>query len=100
MEKYVRICLIPNKFDRFLWAVLQIDSICNEETDDAILAALRDLPRDMPAVYDRILHKHSYSAYSKKLLQIVSAACRPLTIWELREALSVTPGDETMDQKN
>ncbi|KAI7972191.1 hypothetical protein EIK77_001757 [Talaromyces pinophilus] len=73
--------------------------ICNEETDDAILTALRNLPRDLPAVYDRILQKNSRSTYSKKLLQFVSSAYRPLTLWELREALSITPGDDIMDTK-
>ncbi|EED12088.1 NACHT domain protein [Talaromyces stipitatus ATCC 10500] len=91
--------LIANAHGMFLWVVLQIDSICNEESDDAILTALRDLPRDLPAVYDRILHRSSLSTYSKKLLQIISAVYRPLTLWELREALSVRPGDDTMDEK-
>lgn len=79
--------------------VLQIDSICNEETDDAILTALNNLPRDLPEVYDRILQKKSRSTYTKKLLQLVSSAYRPLTLWELREALSVTPGEDSMDTK-
>lgn len=79
--------------------VLQIDSICNEETDNGILTALRNLPRDLPEVYDRILQKNSRSTYTKKLLQLVSVAYRPLTLWELREALSITPGDDSMDTK-
>ncbi|KAH8703398.1 hypothetical protein BGW36DRAFT_288956 [Talaromyces proteolyticus] len=89
--------LKANAQGMFLWVVLQIDSICDEESDDAILTALRELPPDLPAVYDRILQKKLQSKYRDKTLQLVASAYRPLTLGELREALSVTPGDNVMD---
>lgn len=79
--------------------MLQIESICDEGTDDAILAALRDLPTNLPAIYERIIRKSFRAKFTKKILQLFLSACRPLGIWELREALSVIPGDNTMDRK-
>ena len=87
---------------RFLWVAFQIDSICSQKTDAAILAALKDLPKDLPDTFNRILQKlqHSNTAdphFSKKVFDLVAAAQRPLTVEELREAVSVEPGEEKWD---
>lgn len=87
---------------RFLWVAFQIDSICSQKTDAAILTALKDLPKDLPDTFNRILQKlqHSNTAdphFSKKVFDLVAAAQRPLTVAELREAVSVEPGEETWD---
>ena len=80
----------------------QIDSICSQKTDAAILAALKDLPKDLPGTFDRILRKlqHSDTAdsrFCKKIFDVVAAAQRPLTLEELREAVSVEPGETKWD---
>ncbi|KAL5372356.1 hypothetical protein DPSP01_013559 [Paraphaeosphaeria sporulosa] len=83
----------------FLWVALQIQSLCNMKTDHAIREALADLPKDLSETFARILHKSGSSdpALQARTLQLVLAAYRPLTTDELREALSVTPGDATWD---
>jgi ankyrin repeat protein/Cdc6-like AAA superfamily ATPase len=83
----------------FLWVALQIQCLCSMKTDQAIRAALADLPKDLLETFARILHKSGNSDQSlqAKTLQLVLAAYRPLTTDELREALSVTPGDTTWD---
>jgi ankyrin repeat protein len=83
----------------FLWVALQIQSLCSTKTDHAIRGALADLPRDLSETFARILQRSGSSdpALQAKTLQIVLAAFRPLTTDELREALSVTPGDATWD---
>ena len=83
---------------RFLWVTFQIDSICRENTDEGVLKALEDLPKDLPTTYRRILRRLRDSASTdpltgKKIFEIVSAARRPLTLEELREAISIEPGD-------
>lgn len=80
----------------------QIESICRENTDDSILKALGDLPKDLPATYRRILRRLRDSGSTdphtgKRLFEIVSAARRPLNIDELREAISIEPGNTTWD---
>ena len=87
---------------RFLWVVFQIDSICSQNTDEDILKALEDLPKDLPDTFNRILRKLQHSNASgpqicKKIFDMVAAAQRPLTIDELREAVSVKPGETSWD---
>lgn len=64
-------------------------------TDEAIRDALADLPKDLSETFSRILHKSGGPGqlYQSRILQLVVAASRPLTADELREALSVLPGD-------
>ncbi|KAF2800530.1 hypothetical protein K505DRAFT_292564 [Melanomma pulvis-pyrius CBS 109.77] len=83
----------------FLWVTLQIQSLCSMKTDHAIREALADLPKDLSETFARILQKSGGSdpALQARTLQLVLAAYRPLTTDELREALSVTPGDATWD---
>ncbi|EUC45810.1 hypothetical protein COCMIDRAFT_94583, partial [Bipolaris oryzae ATCC 44560] len=89
----------------FLWVALQIQTLCDMKTDHAIREALADLPKDLSETFARILRKSAQSgksgssdlALQRKTLQIVLAARQPLTMDELREALSVTPGDTAWD---
>ena len=64
-------------------------------TNHYIREALADLPKDLSQTFSRILRKSRGSDRSlqTKIMQLVLAAYRPLTTKELREALSVTPGD-------
>ncbi|KAF2864829.1 hypothetical protein BDV95DRAFT_555376, partial [Massariosphaeria phaeospora] len=91
--------LLKGSQGMFLWVALQIQSLCSMKTDHAIREALADLPKDLSETFARILQKSGSSdpALQAKTLQLVLAACRPLTTDELREALSVTPGDATWD---
>ena len=78
----------------------QIDSICRENTDDGILKALQDLPKDLTTTYRRILRRLRDSGSTDpligmKIFGIVSAARRPLNLEELREAISIEPGNTT-----
>ena len=81
----------------FLWTALQIDSLCYMKTDDTIRQALRDLPKDLSETFSRILDRSRElgEPYQKRILEVVTAARRPLTAEELREALSVVPGNAT-----
>jgi ankyrin repeat protein len=91
--------LLKGSQGMFLWVVLQIQSLCSMKTDHAIREALADLPKSLSETFARILQKSGSSdqLLQAKTLQLVLAAYRPLTTDELREALSVTPGDATWD---
>jgi hypothetical protein len=91
--------LLKGSQGMFLWVALQIQSLCSMKTDHAIREALADLPRDLSETFTRILRKSGSSdpALQARTLRLVLAACRPLTTEELREALSVVPGDATWD---
>ena len=79
----------------FLWVALQIESLCAEKTDEAIRQALLDLPKDLSETFSRILRRSERlgKPYQRRILELVTAARRPLTTEEIREALSVVPGD-------
>ncbi|KAL8371899.1 hypothetical protein RB595_001618 [Gaeumannomyces hyphopodioides] len=87
--------LMQGAHGMFLWVALQIESLCTAKTDQAIWQALADLPKDLPSTFSRILRKSETLGedYQQKTLELVIAARRPLTTDELREALSVTPGN-------
>ncbi|KAF2133805.1 hypothetical protein P153DRAFT_380981 [Dothidotthia symphoricarpi CBS 119687] len=65
------------------------------QTDEQIKKALLNLPKDLPAMYAQILDQlqKSGATYQKRVLELVVASMRPLTVDEMREALSVTVGD-------
>ncbi|RYO84634.1 hypothetical protein DL766_005642 [Monosporascus sp. MC13-8B] len=79
----------------FLWVALQIESLCAAKTDEALRQALTDLPKDLPETFSRILRRSGElgTNYQTRTFELVTAAHRPLTTEELREALSVVPGD-------
>ena len=83
---------------RFLWVAFQIDSICAQNTDHDILNCLEDLPKGLPATFRQILRRLQLSVFAdpslgRTIFEIVAAAHRPLTLDELGEAISITPGD-------
>ena len=91
----IRDALLKGSQGMFLWVALQIESLCAMRTDIAIRDALADLPKDLPETFSRILRRSEGSAkpYQRPILELITIAHRPLTIEELREALSVVPGD-------
>lgn len=87
---------------RFLWVAFQIDSICALNNDHDIISSLKDLPKGLPATFRRILSRLRDSAFAdpglgRKIFEIVAAAQEPLTLDELRAAISITPGNMAWD---
>lgn len=87
--------LLTGSQGMFLWVALQIQSLRVMRTDAEIRYALRRLPRDLSEIYDQLVQRSGQpgQAYQQRLFTLVIAAKRPLTVDEMREALSVTPGD-------
>ncbi|KIW18722.1 hypothetical protein PV08_03011 [Exophiala spinifera] len=95
---------LTTEIDKFLWVVFQLTSICSATTDEEILQALSNLPHDLPETYQRILAKVDCERLIKpeirqRIFQILSAAHRPLTLEELREAISIVPGETEWDPR-
>ncbi|KIW81616.1 hypothetical protein Z517_04642 [Fonsecaea pedrosoi CBS 271.37] len=94
----IRKALLEGSEGTFLWTALQLDSTCAEASDKGILTALQSLPKDLPRVFEHILQKLSekypeFVQITRKTFTLVAAAQRPLTVQELREAVSILPGD-------
>uniref|UniRef100_A0A0B7JP21 NACHT domain-containing protein n=2 Tax=Bionectria ochroleuca TaxID=29856 RepID=A0A0B7JP21_BIOOC len=91
----IRDALVKGANGMFLWVALQIDSLCDEKSDAAIRSALQDLPPDLFSTFDRILKRSRKLAhtYQTRILKTIVAAHRPLTVDEIREVISVEPGN-------
>ncbi|KAK4444783.1 hypothetical protein QBC34DRAFT_384997 [Podospora aff. communis PSN243] len=92
----IKDALIQGAKGMFLWVALQIQSLSEEQNDEAIRAALHDLPEDLYSTFEQILARcqaRSKRNYQSSILKMIISASRPLTIFELQEALSVTPCD-------
>ncbi|KAK5991306.1 Ankyrin repeat and KH domain-containing protein mask [Cladobotryum mycophilum] len=95
----IQSALIQGSQGMFLWVALQIEALCTSRTDRAIRKALADLPKDLSEIFGRILKRSGEGGkdWQKKILEILIAACEPLTAEQLAEALSVVPGDTIWD---
>lgn len=78
---------------------MQLDCLCKNdiETDESIRRSLKDMPKDLYTLFSRILHRAKITgpSFQSRLLKIILAAQRPLTLDEMREALSIVPADAT-----
>ncbi|KAL8732018.1 MAG: hypothetical protein Q9181_004084 [Wetmoreana brouardii] len=82
----------------FLWVKFQLDTLRQKRSDKLILAALNDLPRDLPETFRRILSRYTEADdidVGRRIFHWVAIAKRPLTVEELREAIGTKPLQET-----
>ncbi|KAI4614828.1 hypothetical protein J4E80_006332 [Alternaria sp. BMP 0032] len=91
--------LLDGSQHMFLWVALQIQSLCMMQTDHDIRKALVKLPQDLSEIYSQILQQAKCldQALRSNMFKLILAAKRPLTLPEMREALSVTPENTTWD---
>jgi hypothetical protein len=77
---------------------LQLDTILplsggRVTTDEDILNILNNLPKSLPETFEAALKRIPDRRYEKSIVKLVVAAEEPLTLDELRVALSVVPGN-------
>jgi hypothetical protein len=91
--------LLQGSQHMFLWVALQIQSLCTMQTDHDIREALADLPRDFSQIDSRILQRAMRPSRPSQsdIFKLILTSRRPLTVQEIREALSVSPGNTTWD---
>jgi hypothetical protein len=93
--------LLAGSKGMFLWVALQIASLCTMQTDAEIRDALINLPDDLSQIYTRLLERQGHAIkYQRRILEFIAASQQPFTTEDLREALSVTPGDTTWTAAN
>ncbi|KAJ8127795.1 hypothetical protein O1611_g5843 [Lasiodiplodia mahajangana] len=79
----------------FLWVFFQLQELCEQTCDEDIRETIDNLPEDLEGTFRRILHRISSRRYSKlaqKVLPWVAASARPLSLEELREAITIEIG--------
>ncbi|PKK49412.1 hypothetical protein CI102_6361, partial [Trichoderma harzianum] len=84
---------IPNQ--TYLWVYLTLEwietELNNKISEAGIRNAISTLPRTVDEAYDKILARSTDVEETKKLLHIVVAAQRPLTLAEMGLALAIQP---------
>lgn len=95
----IREALFNGAQGMFLWAALQIETLCTMKSDYELRQALKNFPRDLAETFSRILHRleEKEQAQQMTILKLMVAAQRPLTIFEVQEALSIVPGQAEWD---
>ena len=100
--KEIYTTLVTGAKGMFLWASLQIECLCFQKSDKQIRIALSKLPRGLPDLFARLLYEAAKDDDDAKhdqirVLELVVSAVRPLQEEEMREALSVIPGNTNWD---
>ncbi|RYP18847.1 hypothetical protein DL767_009749 [Monosporascus sp. MG133] len=82
----------------YLWVHLVFDEIQNGIllTPGKIRSEVRNIPRTVSEAYNRILSKSRDISLAKRLLHIVVAAARPLTLLEMALALAIGPKHQSI----
>ncbi|PGG99833.1 hypothetical protein GX51_06125 [Blastomyces parvus] len=86
-----------NKADgMFQWAVCQLEVLGDCFNEQALRAALGSPPKSLNDMYEQILRDtvRERDSYTSKMLHWLAFACRPLTIAELAEMLTIDLNDD------
>ncbi|KAF2477159.1 ankyrin, partial [Lindgomyces ingoldianus] len=91
---------VPNR--TYLWVHLTLDLIESDIDIDktGIFEATSQLPKTVDEAYDKILSKSRDSERAQKLLYIVVAAARPLTLREMTLVLVLQESHQSYDDLN
>ncbi|ORY61553.1 uncharacterized protein BCR38DRAFT_373468, partial [Pseudomassariella vexata] len=91
----IKQALIQGADGMFLWVTFQIDEICLQHCDEDIRNALHNLPKDLAETFCRALRRiihRGHAQAAQKVFPWIAASKRPLSLSELREAISVEIG--------
>lgn len=91
--------LIRNADRTFLWVslILQLLEESARASEAAFQEILSKIPTSLNAVYENMLDRSPDQIEARKILHIVVAAIRPLTLQEVNVALAIRPGHKSMD---
>ncbi|KAL7782529.1 ankyrin repeat-containing domain protein [Trichoderma ceciliae] len=83
-----KVMLVPNR--TYLWVYVTLDLVENSIIDKMmIIEATSCIPTTVDEAYEKILSKSHNTKQTKKILHIIVAAARPLTIKEMSLALII-----------
>ncbi|KAJ7444177.1 ankyrin repeat domain-containing protein [Mycena latifolia] len=97
--------ILGNVKGMFLLAKLHIESLATKNTVKAVREALQHLPKDLQHTYDDAMERINHQTEEDRQLGMlaltwVANAKRPLSVAELREALSIEPESSFLDMDN
>ncbi|KAJ7241278.1 ankyrin repeat-containing domain protein [Mycena rebaudengoi] len=94
--------IAENADGMFLLAKLHIDSLTTKSTVKAVRDALQNLPEDLEHTYDEAMDRIEAQnkddrEIARRTLMWIANAKRPLTVFELQEALAIGTESKTLD---
>ena len=78
-----------------------MEDICAQKTDDKKRLAISTLPRDLPEIFVRVLRRilaDKNEGIASAMFLWAALAKRPLSIWEMREAIAVRVGQRELKE--
>lgn len=104
LETQLSLSLLLTCFARFLWVDRQLDALRHCSKPAAIRRALNSLPQDLEETYNRILLRIQSDEDCFRdafaVLQWLAAAARPPTLYEVAEAITISPGSAAINEDN
>ena len=83
---------------RFLWVAFLIREVCTATCDDEVRLILRTLPKDLESTFSRALSRiasrQKMAGLTQRVFRWVAVAKRPLSLDEMREAVSIDIGQQ------
>ena len=92
--------LVDGSFGNFLWATLILKRLPEADTEEDIRRIMNEVPAGMVELYDQILRKISREkdpTMTKAILTWTVCTIKPLSVVELKEALSLDIGRSILD---
>ncbi|PWW77350.1 NACHT-ANK domain protein transcript variant 4 [Tuber magnatum] len=95
---YLRDLLMDSADRTFIWVSLVLDILRDSEDDspEEFTKIVSNAPRDLAELYTKILDKSTYPDKARRVLTIVVAAARPLTLPEMNVAFKLRQGRRTI----
>jgi hypothetical protein len=95
----VRTSVTGGAHGMFRWVTCQLDVLCKARSTAAVRRALTELPSGLDETYDRILGqvRDDDRALVRRTLQWLIGCMRPMTLFELAEAVIVDPENDFFD---
>ncbi|KAJ7271001.1 ankyrin repeat-containing domain protein [Mycena rebaudengoi] len=102
LHKEIETKIAKNADGMFLLAKLHIDSLATKSTVKAVREALQSLPEDLEHTYDEAMERIEAQnkddrEIARRTLIWVAYAKRPLTLFQLQEALAINPDSKALD---
>lgn len=103
IRRFARLVLKNNAICRFLLAHLQVRLICDQSSLKRVRESLETLPTKLYDFYEKALQRIAEQPedgrqQARKALTYIHCAQRPLSLEELRHAMSVDLGDTQFDE--
>jgi hypothetical protein len=101
LQQEMQDALVKGANGMFLWVSLMVDNLkkIKHSTPKDIRQMLRELPKDITALYAGILNRidAEYEVKARVILQWIVYAARPLTLKELTIAITITPAHTSLE---